>query len=297
MNTTALIVTFNRLTKLKECWARTREVAFTHIVIVDNASSDGTRAWLSTLDEPRLTLLRSERNLGGAGGFRYGADYIVSRLDTHWVVFYDDDSWPCADFIARFSEVRDARWGGYCGKVVNTRHHLCKMNLPYIALPRTFFGDIRAMLGGGPVAPDGQRAVDVDTFSFVGAILDKRILEQSLGYIFADLFIYYDDLYFSYHLRLQGCRIRYSPELMFIHDIPSETSGIAPKWKVYYLVRNLLLSRRLFQAHRPYSWGAIGLRICKYLGLGLYQSGKIEYTKYVLSGIWDGLSGKTGKKF
>lgn len=52
MKCTALIVTFNRLEKLKKSMRETVEAGFSSIVIVNNGSSDGTREWLSSLSEP-----------------------------------------------------------------------------------------------------------------------------------------------------------------------------------------------------------------------------------------------------
>lgn len=47
MKYAALIVTYNRLEKLQLCWKATAALSFEHIVIVDNASSDGTEQWLA----------------------------------------------------------------------------------------------------------------------------------------------------------------------------------------------------------------------------------------------------------
>ena len=71
MKYAALIVTYNRLEKLQLCWKATAALSFEHIVIVDNASSDGTEQWLAARDDPRLRVIRTERNLG-AGGFKKG---------------------------------------------------------------------------------------------------------------------------------------------------------------------------------------------------------------------------------
>jgi GT2 family glycosyltransferase len=80
MKLTALIVTFNRLAKLKQCWFMTASIGFTHIIIVDNASTDGTGEWLAKLDDPRLILLSQQQNIGGAGGFKLGASYASEQI-------------------------------------------------------------------------------------------------------------------------------------------------------------------------------------------------------------------------
>ncbi|EEN7923082.1 glycosyltransferase, partial [Salmonella enterica] len=94
MKCTALIVTFNRLEKLKKSVRETVKAGFSSIVIVNNGSNDGTREWLSSLSEPGITTLNLKDNLGGAGGFKVGSQYICSYSNADWVFFYDDDAYP-----------------------------------------------------------------------------------------------------------------------------------------------------------------------------------------------------------
>jgi GT2 family glycosyltransferase len=212
------------------------------------------------------------------------------------VVLYDDDSWPQENFLECFDKIRDERWGAYCCKVLDKNKRLCKMNLPYRVLPQTLRRDFNAMIKGENVAPDGETVEDVSSFSFVGAIVKKEILRKSLCYIYPELFIYFDDLYFSYHVNLQGYRIRYSPEIIFTHDLPPLTSEIIPTWKVYYLIRNLILSRHFFPARKPYSNGSIILRVCKYLLMTCSQQKKLDYLSYIMRAVIDGIIHKTGKR-
>jgi len=53
----AVVVTYNRLDKLQATLARLLEAAPEHlsaVVVVDNASSDGTGDWLAAQMDPRL---------------------------------------------------------------------------------------------------------------------------------------------------------------------------------------------------------------------------------------------------
>lgn len=68
MKYTALIVTFNRLGKLKKTVEETLKLEFTNIVIVNNGSTDGTQAWLSSIVDSRVIVLTLTENTGGAGG-------------------------------------------------------------------------------------------------------------------------------------------------------------------------------------------------------------------------------------
>ncbi len=66
MKYTALIVTFNRLGKLKTV-EETLKLEFTNIVIVNNGSTDGTQAWLSSIVDTRVIVLTSPRIPVGRG--------------------------------------------------------------------------------------------------------------------------------------------------------------------------------------------------------------------------------------
>ncbi|AIM21127.1 family 2 glycosyl transferase [Serratia sp. SCBI] len=271
---------------------------FDDIVIVDNASTDETQSWLHSIEDSRLHAIRAAQNDGGAGGFRLGSEYIASKIDTDWVFMFDDDAYPDRTLLTHFAELAQ-RFGyeAYCCRVLDRQGTLCKMNVPFSKMPTSLVHTLGYIARPERYIPAELKPADVVTFSFVGAIIRKDVLAANIEYIWPELFIYYDDLYFSYRLSQQGYRFRYSPELVFLHDVPAGQGGINPPWKVYYLVRNLLLSRMLFKKHeRPYSLGAIVLRIAKYLLSFTSQGKKGEYIKYVVRGIVDGISRKNGKQ-
>ena len=91
-NVVAVIVTFNRLEKLKICLEKTLENNFYRVVVVNNCSTDGTFKWLAEHNDPRLIVIDSKENLGGAGGFECGFRFAAERLlDANWLVCFDDD--------------------------------------------------------------------------------------------------------------------------------------------------------------------------------------------------------------
>lgn len=68
----AIVVTHNRLPRLRHCLARLRAESLDAILVVDCASTDGTAEWLAGLRDPRIAVLRLAENRGGAGGFAAG---------------------------------------------------------------------------------------------------------------------------------------------------------------------------------------------------------------------------------
>ena len=100
----AVVVTFNRLALLQRLVAelrRTPELA--EVVVVDNASTDGTGEWLAGQDDVHGVTL--EDNLGGAGGFHEGLRIALEHgADLVWLM--DDDGLPTPGLPAATARAR-----------------------------------------------------------------------------------------------------------------------------------------------------------------------------------------------
>ncbi|MDP9139360.1 MAG: glycosyltransferase family 2 protein [Pseudomonadota bacterium] len=72
-----------------------------HVVVVDNASSDGSADAVEAR-YPRFTLIRNPDNLGAAGGRNIGWRHLGNRAACDYVVFLDDDSEVAPSY---FSEI------------------------------------------------------------------------------------------------------------------------------------------------------------------------------------------------
>ena len=241
MNCSALIVTYNRLEKLKLTIANTVKLNFTAIVVVNNGSTDGTQAWLATLSDPRVIVLNLPSNSGGAGGFKAGSQYLCDNVDSDWVFFYDDDAWPESDALEKFAQLEKANCRVFTALVKDLQGQPCPMNMPFAKVPSSFMDTLRYIRNPAAFLPSVSRACAVQTVSFVGMIIQRDVLQKRLHSIHDELFLYFDDLYFGYQLTLDGEAIRYSPEVIFTHDVSIQGKCIVPEWKVYYLCRNLLL--------------------------------------------------------
>ncbi|MBK0092096.1 glycosyltransferase [Erwinia sp. S59] len=294
MNVTALIVTFNRLDKLKETLMATRRLPFQHIVIVNNASNDGTKEWLETIDDSRISLLHKNNNNGGAGGFRFGSEYISKSFHTDWVIFYDDDAYPCEDFLTRFENISPNKNEIYCALVRNTNGEVCKMNLPWKSKTSSVIDNIKYLRDSQTYIANPRASSEVISFSFVGAVIPAKILSETYSFIKEELFIYYDDVYYSSYLNLIGHKINFRIELEFIHDVIASTNWDNQEWKIYYLSRNLLLSKSLYHNVEYFSLSAKVFRIIKYALVGLTCKNKKRYYNYLIKGIFHGIKKVSG---
>jgi glycosyltransferase involved in cell wall biosynthesis len=123
-----------------------------HVVVVDEGSTDDTPAYLGSLEDPRVVVVRHDV----ARGLPAARNAGIAVATTPFVAFLDDDDvWAPSRLARQLSEMArsDARWG-YCGAVVVDR------TLRILgALPSEGSGDVFARLLGFNVVPGGGSAV------------------------------------------------------------------------------------------------------------------------------------------
>lgn len=301
----AVVVTHNRLDHLRVTVGRLLSAQPEHlqaVIVVDNASVDGTSDWLAAQDDTRLVSFRSETNLGGAGGFDLGLRRAVEVLDPDWIVVMDDDARPVPDALAAF-HARDLEGvDAVAAAVYHPDGRICAMNVPWVNpfWHRAVFW--RAVLGGGREAfhmrPEDYAAAEprsIDGGSFVGLFLSRRAVVL-VGYPDPGLFIYGDDVLYTLALTERGGRIRFDPRLRFEHDFSTLAAGeqrFRPLWKCYYHHRNLLMVYR--KAAGPWFWPALLFIVPKWLSKIRYYSGERTLFLRVLgAALRDGLLRRTG---
>jgi GT2 family glycosyltransferase len=106
-----VVVTRDRRELLRECLAavaaQTRPVD--RLVVVDNASSDGTGDMLRA-EHPQAEVVTLRENTGGAGGFHAGVE-AAYRGGPRWIWLIDDDTVPAPDALERLLDAPWARAG------------------------------------------------------------------------------------------------------------------------------------------------------------------------------------------
>lgn len=111
MKVTAVVVTYNRLTLLKECIAALLAQDYDNmdILLVDNHSTDGTVEYIKTLlkeNSERIKALFLEENTGGSGGFHAGVKEAI-KSDADWLWLMDDDTIPDKDACTELCKAVD----------------------------------------------------------------------------------------------------------------------------------------------------------------------------------------------
>ncbi|WP_307816480.1 glycosyltransferase family 2 protein [Nocardioides limicola] len=195
----AVVVTFNRLPLLQRLLDRLAEIGeVDEVLVVDNASDDGTGAWLEAADIPGLRHHTLDENRGGAGGFHHGLGWAVDEgADLVWLM--DDDGLPERDCLAT---LLDHHGLDFWGPLVVDEAAPDRLVFP-IRLP-----------GGTRVVHDVSVAERADPSGVIAGIvipfngvLVTRELVQRIGLPREEFFIWGDDHEYRLRAERAGARI------------------------------------------------------------------------------------------
>ena len=289
----AVIVTYNRSELLKECVEAVllQEKPYDCVVILDNASTDGTSSLLSAWESREgFIILREKENLGGAGGF-CRALHAAMETDADWFTIMDDDSVLRKDFL----------------KEIDRAMHLHKDCSVLAGVPLTDGLRIghRRRVSGGLIRreiPVPAEEYKKDFFycriaSFCGLVVSRSAVEEA-GYPLADYFIWYDDT--EYCLRLSEKRpILNWNSAVIDHKAETGSASQGMTWKDYYGIRNRIRTSALHYG-RLTTWTLAFYKMGKgcFTFLRMALSGRAEkgaaQLRLVSRAVADGLAGRGG---
>lgn len=186
----AVVVTYNRKKILQECiHSLLNQSKQLDILIIDNASTDGTEQVIKKFSDPHVVYINTGKNLGGAGGFQYGVNEGVKRgYDYLWLM--DDDSIPERDALQQLVQfAKNHDFGFLSSKVLWKDHSLCQMNIPKKSLNSKLI-----------LFDDGPQKIIMATFVsfFVSTAVVKNV-----GLPIKEFFIWADDLEYSRRISRQ----------------------------------------------------------------------------------------------
>lgn len=288
----AVVLTYDRAALLRECLtalgAQSRPPD--HILVVDNAGSDGTPGMLAR-EFPQAEVLVLERNIGAAGGFHAGM--LAARaggFDQLWLM--DDDAYPLPDCLEKLLPLTTA----------------ADVVVPY---QRNQLGQLYgAGLWQGrqielpPAAAPSPR--EIDLFAFIGPLVAVRVIDR-IGLPAADFFIDYFDWEYALRARQAGFRLVLVPDAIVAHDFGHrplvrklgrwQSVRISqPAWKSYYDTRNHLRTL-LLRSRTPgsFAWYAL-VHLRRLAGDLVYEPDRWERARLRLLGVIDGLHGRMGRR-
>lgn len=208
----AVVVTYNRQQALLNCLRHLRQQTYplVRIVVVDNASTDGTEAALNAagwLHDDRLLYLKLPTNSGGAGGFYHGlAAALEQPAEAFWLM--DDDGFAPADSLQTLLR-HYQHYDFYGPLVIDAQRRLSfPIRQPGQRQPLRLEADVHRQ------QPDGVLNQILIPFN---GVLIKRALVERIGLPRAEFFIWGDDIEYRLRAEHAGARIATLSEAVFFH--------------------------------------------------------------------------------
>jgi GT2 family glycosyltransferase len=276
----AVVVTYNRRELLLECLAaiegQTHPV--TEIIVVDNASADGTPAAIAE-HHPKVTLFELPVNLGGAGGFAFGVAAARPHAGQIWLM--DDDAAPLPDALEQLLAARD-RYPGptpavLASRVISADGQPIPMNVPR---ERPF------VTAKERADAEAAGCLAIRSASFVSVLVDGLAARRGELPV-ADYFIWNDD--FEYTTRL----LRSSVGLMCPDSVTRHAAKPAadPGARMSFEVRNKIWLWTRSSALSPrerFVYGGATLR--RWLRWLLHSDNRLLLLRGLFKGIVEGVS-------
>lgn len=280
---------------LKTCIASVEEKknAFgADILVVDNASTDGTGEWLAR--KPDIHVLSLPENTGGAGGFAVGMKWAYEHgYDWMWVMDDDVVALEGALDVIRENECR-------ADVIQAAKYEADGSECAFEGCldPATMR---RRKIRTSDVPARGFIPCNVATFE--GLFVSRRAVE-AIGYPDASFFYGLDDLLYGYRAS-ERLRFVFVPQFVLKKQIDKSRANFCGRrfysstpQSRYYHVRNCWKVMRYLRASGNGTWRIYLTYACeaiKAAAITLIVEWNLKGTALVLKGIVDGMRGRGGK--
>lgn len=192
----AVVVTYNRKELLLQCVQAllNQQGTVCDVLVVDNASTDGTQQAVQQLGHSRLYYQNTQSNLGGAGGFHFGMKWAVEQgYDYVWIM--DDDCLPAPTALNELWQAHQTLKGGYgflSSVVLWKDGKECRMNRQKIK--KSYYEQIELLSRG---------MVQIEQATFVSLFFPAKVI-QAVGLPLKEYFIWGDDIEYTRRISVRN---------------------------------------------------------------------------------------------
>lgn len=220
----AVVLSWNGREDTLAC-LRSLEGEDVHVIVVDNASVDGTAEAVTGAE-----LIRNERNLGYAGGMNVGIRRALER-GADAVLLLNNDVEVDPGAIAALADAAEGT-GAVCPVIV------------FADDPRRVWYagarfDPRRGYNGRQLTDPIEKATETERICGAAVLMPRKALEQ-IGDFDEQLFAYVEDVDWSLRARELGLALLVVPDSTVRHKVSASTGGEGSPDALYYSARNLL---------------------------------------------------------
>lgn len=213
-----VLLTYNTRDLVVRCLEGLYEQALSwgwQIIVVDNGSTDNTASVLAE-KFPSANLIRSEKNLGFAGGMNLGLRVATGQV----IALMNSDVLTSAETLRAAAEaLLSCQKAGALSPLLRMPDGrpqpfaFGKDQSPWYLLVR----GLKALLGLGPMHQwDVSQPVEVDWVSGACMLVRREVVEQ-VGLLDERFFLYFEDNDWCRRMRKAGWRVFYDPRFEVIH--------------------------------------------------------------------------------
>ncbi|MEO6725248.1 MAG: glycosyltransferase family 2 protein [Blastocatellia bacterium] len=242
-----IVLTYNMRLAARHCLHSLRALSYSNlrIVVVDNASSDGTEAMVR--DEfPDFPFIQTGSNCGYTGGNNRGIEYALEQGADYVLLLNPDTVLANPNFIDEMVAYLEAHPRvGIAGPRVFFREAGVVQNTVLFppGLWRSIVHWVRYRINPRFAERSGGEVVDASVLNGVCVLLRAECLRQT-GLLDENIFMYIEDADLDYRARRYGWRVQYLPIDSVIHQQKAEgyhmtslVSFLLKRNSVYYLCK------------------------------------------------------------
>ncbi len=230
-----IIATWNKKKLLKECLKSLKKQTFNNfrIIVVDNASSDGTVRFLNKY-YPNVKIIELGKNLGFSKAVNKG----IKVSKTEYIILLNNDTVVDKNFVKYLVASLDKN-KYYCActaKMIDFKNRDIvlsagdMMNNFGQSFSRGLGDDIRKW----------DKAEEVFLVTGGASIFRKKTFDK-IGYFDEDFFVYGEDTDWCFRAQITGYKFYYEPKAIAYHHCKA-TSKDMPKIVEYLQFRNMILT-------------------------------------------------------
>lgn len=214
---TLVVCNYNRKEKTTRCLRKLveQDCDDLRILLVDNASTDGSDEYLEKTFAERVEVIRNQENLGGSGGFRTGLE-VAMEAETEFVGVVDSDCYAERDTFRKLVSFlrKNPAFSGAAPAILRADDEEVLQEVGgYVDWENLRIG---SHFANRPASEVGE-TYDVDFLAATCALFRSVDIRQA-GLMEPEWFIYYDDVDWCVRLTRLGKRLAALGEAMALHD-------------------------------------------------------------------------------
>ncbi|MHA2231219.1 MAG: glycosyltransferase family 2 protein [Candidatus Hodarchaeales archaeon] len=280
-----IITTWSNIQDLLECLSSLRKMDYPAFktIVVDNGSSVGVSEVIYR-EFKDVEIIRSEKNLGWAGGTNIGIKYALKK-GYDWLLLLNDDTVADPSLLRDFAEIIRGEGEDFSIMgVLNLSHNDPTRNL---ACGGSFIWWRLRLI---PLFPTNESIEKASTVEEVDTIAGACMFVKSeafrkIGLIEPRFFIQFEETEFCVRAKKAGFKVGVAPKLRILHKVGQSTPS---PMRDYFFVRNrgYFFARNNKKRYAPLTATLYVLAIIR-LTLGYLIHGRIENIFSIFKGFWD----------